>query len=88
MFFKTTPDLLKKRDYVFFKMFIMSLCFYVIMNTLWTLQEYDRINLPKVLFIIVCFFSYSSIIFTLIVFILSQCLIMNIKQKMDMLWRY
>lgn len=64
MFFKTTPDLLKKKDYFMFKMFIIALCFYDVMNTLWTMQEYNVISLPKVLFTIICFLSYGSVVFT------------------------
>ena len=64
MFFKTTPDLLKKKEYIYFKMFILTLCFYVVMNTLWTMQEYDVIELPKTLFTVICFLSYGSVIFT------------------------
>ncbi len=63
IFFKTTPDLLKKTDYIIFKVFIIAFCFYVIITSVWSMQEYDVIKLPRIPFLIVCLLSYSSVLF-------------------------
>ncbi|MBO4538807.1 MAG: hypothetical protein J5781_00910, partial [Clostridia bacterium] len=36
---------------------------YVVMNSLWTLQEFEVIHLPHVLYVIVCFLSYTAVTF-------------------------
>ena len=63
LFLRTTPDLMKKREYLIFRIFILAFLFYTIMNTLWTMQEFDVISLPEWLFTIICFLSLSSVLF-------------------------
>ncbi len=60
LFIKTTPDLMKKKQYSVFKTFIIVFELYLIANTLWTTQEFDIISLPKWLFTLVCFVSLST----------------------------
>ena len=48
LFLKTTPDLMKKIEYYVFKSFIIAYVFYIIMNSLWTMQEYDIIEVLAV----------------------------------------
>ena len=62
LFVRTTPDLMKKQEYFIFRIFILVFCFYIIANTLWTMQEYDIISLPSWLFNIVCFFSLAAVL--------------------------
>ena len=64
LLFRTTPDLLKKREYLSFKIFVLSFCFYLIANSLWTMNEFDIISLPKWLFVLVCSLSLASVSFT------------------------
>ena len=68
LFARTTPDLMKKSEYVVFKTFIIAFEFYLIANTVWTLQEYDFISLPKWLFEVVCFLSLSAVLFNTLCF--------------------
>ena len=68
LFLRTTPDLLKKREYISFKVFIGALDFYLIANSLWTMQEFGIISLPKWAFNLVCFFSLSAIQFNTLCF--------------------
>ena len=62
LFIKTTPDLMKKKQYSVFKTFIIVFELYLVANTLWTMQEFDIIKLPKWLFSFVCFVSYATVL--------------------------
>lgn len=62
IFFKTKPDLMKKREFTVFRNFIIAFWFYIIANSIWTMQEYDIIQLPMYLFKIVCFISLSLVL--------------------------
>ena len=68
LYIRTTPDLMKKREYGVFKTFIIAFEAYLIANTVWTMQEYDLINFPKWLFEIVCFISLSAVLFNTLCF--------------------
>lgn len=68
LFIKTTPDLMKKRSYRIFKVFILGFEFYLVFNTLWTMQEFDVIHMPKALFTVLCFFSLVSALFNSVCF--------------------
>ena len=61
IFFRVTPDLGKKSEYVFFRVFVVALQVYLVMNSLWTMQEYDMIQLPYALFVIITMLSYISV---------------------------
>ena len=62
IFFKTSPDLMKQREQIVFKMFILTFVCYVIFNTLWTIQEKDLVQLPPFLFKLICALSLSSVV--------------------------
>ena len=62
IFIKTTPDLMKKRSYKVFKVFIVVFQVYIIINSLWTMQEYDVIQMPKWLFEINCMLSLMGVL--------------------------
>lgn len=68
IFFKTTPDLLKKREYLSFRTFIISFGVYSVLNTLWTMNEFGIISLPKMLFTVLCAFSLASVVFVSFIF--------------------
>ena len=68
LFIKTTPDLMNKRSYRVFKIFILAFELYLVFNSLWTLQEFDIINLSKGLFRVVCLFSLLSVLFNAVCF--------------------
>ena len=63
IFFRVTPDLAKKIEFIFFRVFLVAFQFYLVMNSLWTLQEYDAIQMPRALFVTVCMASYISVAF-------------------------
>lgn len=63
IFFKVTPDLAPKRDFIIFRMFLVAFQFYLIMNSLWTLQEFEVIHMPRALCIIIYVLSYTSVAF-------------------------
>lgn len=63
IFFRVTPDLTKKREYIVFRIFLVAFQFYLVMNSLWTLQEFDVVQIPHILFVIICFLSYTSVVF-------------------------
>ena len=62
IFIKTSPDLMKQREQIVFKMFILTFVCYVIFNTLWTIQEKDLIQFPPFLFKVICALSLSSVV--------------------------
>ena len=62
IFFKTSPDLMKQREQLVFKRFILTFVCYIIFNTLWTIQEKDLLQLPPFLFKVICALSLSSVI--------------------------
>lgn len=57
IFLRTTRDLLRKSEFVIFRVFIVIFQLYVIANSLWTLQEYDIVQMPHGAFVAVCFIS-------------------------------
>ena len=61
LFIKTTPDLMKKKEYYVFKTLIIAYGYYIVMNSIWTMQEYDIIQLPKGLFKVVCLASLTGV---------------------------
>lgn len=61
---KTTPDLARKAEYTVFKTLIISFCIYLFTTNLWTLQEYELIHMPRIIYIIVCFIVYLFISYT------------------------
>ena len=63
LFYRTTSDLMKKREYVIFKVFIIAFLVYLVFNSLWTMQEFEVIKMPNILFRLVCFASLSSVVF-------------------------
>ena len=63
IFFRVTQDLTQKKEYVFFRIFLAAFQFYLIMNSLWTLQEFEAIHLPHELYVSVCFLSYAAVSF-------------------------
>lgn len=62
LFFKTTPDLMKKSEDTAFKTFIIIYGAYIILNSIWTMQEQDVINLPRWLFKTVCALSLIGVL--------------------------
>ena len=62
LFIKTTSDLMKKNVNSAFKLFIIIFCAYLVFNTIWTMQEYDVISLPKWLFKIICAMSLTLVL--------------------------
>ena len=68
LFMKTTPDLMKKREYVVFKVFIIAFEIYLIANTLWTMQEFDVVQFPKWLFQTICYISLTAVVFNTVCF--------------------
>ncbi len=68
IFFRVTQDLTQKKEYLFFRIFVIAFQFYIVMNSLWTLQEFSVIHLPHVLYVIVCFLSYTSVVFNALCF--------------------
>ena len=68
IFMKTTPDLMKKREYTIFKVFVVAFCVYVVFNSIWTMQEYTVIKMPDILFRIICFMSFASVLFNCLCF--------------------
>ena len=63
LFVKSTADLMKKRESTIFKTFIIAFGVYIILNTLWTMQEYDVIQVPIWLFKVICASSLASVLF-------------------------
>lgn len=63
IFLRVTPDLTKKNEFILFRIFIVAFQFYLVMNTLWTLQEHNVIHLPHALFVVICLFSYIGVSF-------------------------
>lgn len=68
IFFKITPDLMSKNEYSVFRMFLIAFQIYLVMNSLWTLQEFEVIHLPRALFIAICVLSYTSVAFNSLCF--------------------
>ena len=68
LFVKATPDLMRKRAYSIFKIFIVAFEFYLIVNTIWTMQEFDVIQMPRFLFKVVCYLSLSAVLFNCVCF--------------------
>ena len=68
LFVKATPDLMKKREYTLFKLFIIAFEVYIIFNSLWTMQEYEIIKLPSALFAVVCLLSLAAVQFNCLCF--------------------
>ena len=68
LFYRTSPDLMKKKQYVIFKIFIGVFEFYLIANTLWTMQEFDILNMSKGLFKFICFLSFTGVLANLYCF--------------------
>ena len=62
IFFKITPDMVKKSEYYIFRTFIIAFLFYLAMNILWSLQEFEVLHMSRALFTTVCFFSYVSVV--------------------------
>lgn len=62
IFFKTSPDLMKQREQLVFKRFILTFVCYIVFNTLWTIQEKDLIQYPPFLFKVICALSLSSVV--------------------------
>ncbi|MBQ9467985.1 MAG: GGDEF domain-containing protein [Clostridia bacterium] len=63
IFFRVSPDLVKKNEYIAIKVFIVAFEAYLVFNTLWTLQEYDILALPHAVFVAVCFLSLTSVVY-------------------------
>lgn len=63
IFFKVTLSFLKKSEYYIFRALIISFWFYLIMNILWTLQEFDVLHMSRGVFTTVCVFSYLGVMF-------------------------
>ena len=63
IFFRVSHDLVKKSEYVAIKVFILAFEAYLVFNSLWTLQEYDVIALPHVVFAAICFLSLASVVY-------------------------
>ena len=61
IFFKVTPSFLKKNEYYIFRALIISFWFYLIVNILWTLQEFDVLHMSRGVFTTVCVFSYLGV---------------------------
>ena len=62
LFIITTPDLMTKREDTAFKTFIIVYGLYIAINTIWTMQEYDVINLPLWLFKLICALSLIAVL--------------------------
>ena len=63
IFFKTTSDLAPKREFILFRIFLVAFQFYLVMNSLWTLQEFEIIHLPRALYITIYVLSYTAVAF-------------------------
>lgn len=88
LFIKTTPDLMKKREYRIFKIFILGFELYLIFNTLWTMQEFDVINFPKPLFTFLCFLSLTSALFNAVCFYKFSMIYFGYSAKGKVLYEF
>ena len=88
LFIKTTPDLMKKRSYRIFKVFILGFEFYLVFNTLWTMQEFDVIHMPKALFTVLCFFSLVSALFNSVCFYKFSMIYFGYSNKGKLLYEF
>ena len=61
IFVKLSRDVLRKSEFIVFRAFIVSFQFYLLMNTVWTLCEFEVIRLPNKLFTTVCLLSFASV---------------------------
>ena len=51
---KTSRDIARKGEYTWFKVLIFTHIFYLILNSVWTMNEYDVIKIGRPLFIVLC----------------------------------
>lgn len=67
---KTNSEVLKKMQSFFFRILIVDYSVYLICSPIWTLQEYNIINIPYVAFYIITFFTMLSVSMTAFFFFL------------------
>ena len=60
----TNRDIARKEEYTFFCALIIIHAVYLVLNSIWSLQEYDIIDLPKASITVIC---------TLSLFCISSC---------------
>ena len=61
IFSKTTRDIVRKTEYFFFTALIFIHLVYLVMSSLWTLQEFDAVHFSRPLFRAVCTASLSCV---------------------------
>ena len=88
IFVKTSRDLMKQREYTIFKTFVIAFMTYVVINSIWTMQEYDIIQLPKGVFTVICFLSLSSVLFNCLCFYKFTMIYYGYSNKMKPLYEF
>ena len=68
IFWRISPDMVKKSEFVAFRTFVVVFAIYLVTNIFWTLQEYDAIQLPRFVFIAICFLSLASAVYNAFAF--------------------
>ena len=63
IFLRLSRDLVKKSEFIAFRTFIILFEVYLFFNTLWSMQEYDVIALPRPVFVAVCLLSLASVVY-------------------------
>ena len=59
---KTGRDIARKGEHTWFCALIVTHILYLVCNTLWTLHEYDQLELPRPILMVVCSLSLWSVI--------------------------
>ena len=59
---KTGRDITRKDEHTWFCVLIVTHMVYLVCNTVWTMHEYDLLELPRALLMLVCSLSLWSVI--------------------------
>ena len=88
LFIRTTPDLMKKREYGVFKTFIIAFEVYLVANTLWTMQEFDVIQVLKWAFEVICLISLSAVLFNCLCYYKFTMIYFGYSSKKSTLYEF
>ena len=62
IFTKVNGDVMRQSEHSFFRIFVSVYMMYLVLSAVWSLQEYNEINLPYNVFYVICFMTMYSVV--------------------------